>query len=168
MVRIFNVREGMSEQTLQKSLFDGRMSEAQTEAAMLTLKAFNPQLDFKKLKRGAVVMVPDGPAFKASATQQDDIVPITGFVAMARKGLAAASKEMQQAMKERAAERENLAAILQSESFKALKELAEPTGASMKLMSQEAEQDQSDQKSLATAMKSAETALGELAKLFAK
>jgi hypothetical protein len=171
MIGIFIVSERMNEQALQEALLDARFSGAQAEAAMLKLKALNPQLDMKKLKIGTVIMIPDEPTFKSTAKERGGIVPVGDFFAMARSGLAEAQRDTKRALAARTEERKSLAAIFRSAPFKHLLEtsdiLGERAGTAMKLMSQEEAQDKTDEKSLASLTKSANVELEQLTKLFA-
>jgi hypothetical protein len=169
MIRTFTITDDMNEKRLLETLLDARFSGPQADAAMQKLRKLNPSANFKKLKRGTVLFVPDEPAFKAKATDRRAVTPIEEFVAMAREGLATATKDMKQGLEMRAAERAGLATIFKSGGFKKLasedEELAQQAAESSKKLQEEEDQDNTDAQSLTKLNKSALAALDQLAKL---
>lgn len=169
MVRTFVVREKMNLETLSSNLLDARFRGTQAEAAVSDLKRFNPHLDLEKLTPGTVVLVPDNPGFKVSATDSTQSTPLEDFRKQASTALNDATSRLKTGFETRRAERAEISAFLKSAVFKRLtagdellvKQAEEANAA----LAAEEEQDKKALESFDATAKSALAALGQFSKI---
>jgi len=169
MLRTYVVKTDTDLASLRSALLDARFSGAQADAAMERLKALNPHADLAKLKDGAVLFLPDLPAFKASVGTAAQTTPIDDFRALVASALNDAAGNVRTGNATRAAERADVAAALQSPAFKRVvgddKVLAQQADDAQKALASEESDDKLAAETLATMSKAALAALAQIGKL---
>ena len=168
MLRTFTVKSDTTLQLLGTTLLDARFSAAQADAAMERLKALNPHAGPQKIAAGTVLFVPDTPGFKASAGTSPQAAPLDDFRALLAKALSDAASSMKTGHAARAAEREDVTAVLRSAAFKRIagddKDLAQQVSDAQKAMATEESDDKQAEETLATMSKSALAALAQISR----
>ena len=67
-MRILVIKQDTDLQALSGRLLSAKLSGDQADSALEALQHLNPHADLKKLRIGTVLLVPEAPGFKASAT----------------------------------------------------------------------------------------------------
>jgi hypothetical protein len=99
-------------QALGASLLSAKASDTQAAAAMNDFRTLNPHVaDLKTLKPGTVVLVPDAPQFKPSASDPVTADPVDEFQKLVRASLTGAARRVTAANAARADERTELANV---------------------------------------------------------
>jgi hypothetical protein len=112
-MRIMLVTDQEKDLTALKSrLLSGRLGDARAASAMRALEDLNPHVDFRKLAAGTVLLVPDSPDFKRSASDSAAGDVVNDLQQLVRSGLEAAAAKLEEGNKERAAERAELTTVL--------------------------------------------------------
>jgi hypothetical protein len=104
--------------SLARKLVDARFSGNQADSALQLLQAINPHVDLNKLAVGTVLLVPDAPAFKASASTPLASDALGSVQELVRTGLAAAAARLTAANAALAANRAAVAAVQKTRGFK--------------------------------------------------
>lgn len=171
MPRVVVIKQETDVETLVSStLVSAKASDAQASAAIDAFKILNPHLaDVKSIKPGAVVLVPDSPRFKESASTPVAAGALDDMQKLVRAGLTGAGARMRASNAERADERaevanvQKLAAVKKAaESDPQLKQQLDDAAKAAKAAQQEAAQ---AEKALDTMLSGATTELTALSKL---
>ena len=170
MPRVVVIREATDIQTLGGSMLGARVSGAQATNAIDALKTLNPHIaNVKNIKAGTVLLVPDSPHFKESASAPALEGPLDDLQKLVRGGLTAAAARMKAANAARAEELsevaglQKLAAVKRAmESDPELKEQLGDAARTAKAAQAEATKAET---ALDTMLEGATTELGDLAKL---
>ena len=67
-MRVVKIEEKADSQSLSALLLKANLSTIQSEKALAALQALNPHVDITKVPAGTVLLVPDTPSFKVSAS----------------------------------------------------------------------------------------------------
>jgi hypothetical protein len=170
MPRLVVIKQEMNIATLTSSLLSAKVSDAQASTATDALKTLNPHLaDLKSIKPGTVVLVPDSPNFKDSASTPAAEGTLDDFSKLVKTGISDAADRMRAANAARAEERaevvnvQKLAAVKKAaESDPQLKQQLDDAAKAAKAAQQEAAQ---AEKALDTMLSGATTELTALSKL---
>jgi hypothetical protein len=119
-MRMLVIAEDSDLPALARKLLDARFSTGQADAALESLQALNPHVDLKRLAAGTVLLVPEGSVFKDSASTPVAAGAVDGLRELVRSSLAAAAGKLEAGNTSRAAERAEVAAVLDTQSFKAM------------------------------------------------
>jgi hypothetical protein len=169
MVRIFIVKKDTDLQSLSTTLLDARFRSTQADAAIEQLRALNPHADLESLKSGTVLLVPDSPGFKLSATALPEATPLDDFRTLVTRGLRDAASRMSRANAARADERAEVADVLKSAVFKRIvgndKDLAQQADDARKALASEESDDKQAEETLAVASRAALAAFVRIGKL---
>ena len=130
MLRILVIRDKDKDTDLRDRLLSAALTSEQADSALEALQALNPHTDIRKPSAGTVLLVPDTPAFKASAS-----VPVLGetfdsFQQLVKSALSNAAENLKAANAARAAERDEVMAVIKRPAGHAHPRRcrAEPTG----------------------------------------
>jgi hypothetical protein len=170
MPRVLVIKQETDLQTLSGTLLGAKVSDAQARTAIDAFRTLNPHVaDVKSIKPGTVVLVPDSPQFKDSASQPAAGDAIDDFAKLVKTGLADAAGRMRAANTARAEERAEVANVAKLAAFKKaidadpeLKAQVADAAKAAKAAQQEAAQ---AEKTLDAMQKDAATELAALAKL---
>src|SRR5580765_853083 len=92
MPRLVVIKQETDIKTLSSTLLSARASDAQAATATDALKTLNPHLaDVKSIKPGTVVLVPDSPALKDSASAPVAEGPLDDFSKLMKTGISDAA-----------------------------------------------------------------------------
>ena len=114
MLRPLILKADTDLKSLAASVTDRRLKPDRADAAMARLAAANPHVDPASIAAGTVVLVPEGPGFKASAAGSVQSQPFADFSAMATAAMEAASVALREGLDARAGERKEVTAALAS------------------------------------------------------
>jgi hypothetical protein len=154
---------------LRSRLLNGRLSDERADWALRALQDLNPHVDFKRLAVGDVLLVPDSPGFKTSASKSaaDDVVD--DLEQLVRRGLDAAAARFKAGNEARAAERADVTMVLKSRALvrvlEADPELKAPLVEVAKGFKEEQRQAIEDERTLEAASKNAMAELASLTRL---
>jgi hypothetical protein len=114
---IYVVDQDTDLKALRSRLLSGRLSDERADLALRALQDLNPHVDFKRLAIGDVLLVPDSPGFKTSASKSaaDDVVD--DLQELVRRGLDAAAARFKAGNEARAAERAEVTRALKSRAL---------------------------------------------------
>jgi hypothetical protein len=118
MLRTFVVKEKMDLQTLRGHLLDARFRGDQADVSLDVLKQLNPHADLAKLTPGTVLLVPDAPGFKPSASASVSAKPFDEFQKSAASALDEAIGKLKAGNEVRAAERAAVSAFVKGAVFR--------------------------------------------------
>jgi hypothetical protein len=160
----------MTPETLRGILLSKKLNAAQAHSAIASLEALNPQADFKKrLPPGTVLLVPDTPSFKPSASTSVAGEALAGFQQLVRTAFDGAADRIKAANKERAAERVEVAEVLKTSALKRIAAsdpaLKEQLGEAAKRIKAEEQQDELAEEALGISANEVIAKLAELSKL---
>jgi hypothetical protein len=165
-MRMFKVTEDSRFTDLSRELLRARLSAGQVDRARESLQALNPHVDLKKVRAGDVLLVPEAPHFKTSATEPVHGQALEQFEELVRTGLADASERLRAGNEARAAERAEVASTLKSAVVKRAvgddRELSEQL---VQVMKELKEQDREDGERRGTVNDVGKAALAALATL---
>jgi len=168
MVRTFVVRENMDLQGVSGQLLDSRFRGARADTALGELKRLNPHADLAALKPGTVLLVPDGPGFKATAGASPTAAAFADFRKTAGAALDQAGASAKAGLEARAADRARIMETLKGAVFRRLiagdETLRQQADDAAKSLASAEEQDKKADQAFSTAIKSAIAALDELGK----
>lgn len=135
------------------------------------LQRFNPHLDLKRLKPGAVVVVPEEARdieFPSGDSKSIGVEAMESFMGFSKDALAAAGKRVQQVAERAKAEEAALSAALKSKSVRTALEKDPELKAQAEEVVKRAKEDSrdsaADAKNFEAVFKAAQAALAELAK----
>lgn len=117
-MRMLVIKQETDLQALSTRLLSARLSSGKAESAIESLRALNPHLDLQKLAAGTVLLVPDTPSFKASASSSVAADVFDGFEQLVRSGLDAAAAKLKAGNEARAAQHADVAAVLKTSTVK--------------------------------------------------
>lgn len=121
-MRILVIRQDTNLQDLVGRLINGRRSTDGIDSALDSLQALNPHADLRNLRAGTVLLVPDTPSFKVSATDPVHQEALNEFLKLVRTGLSGATEKMKAGNAARAAERAEVTAVLKTAGLKRILE----------------------------------------------
>jgi hypothetical protein len=170
MPRLFVVGRDADFQTVTGKLLTSRASTGpQADSALAALQALNPHVDLKKLRAGTVLLVPDSPSFKASATDPVAGEALDGFAQLVKNGFAAAAADLKTGNETRNAQRNDVAAAIKSAAVKRLidadPDLRQQVDEALKAAKDDQVQAAQAEQQVDAATKGALTELASLAKL---
>lgn len=123
MPRVVVIKQQTDVEALRSTLLSARASDAQAATAMEDFRALNPHVaELKSLKPGMIVLVPDSPQFKASASTSVAAEPSDDLQKLVRASITAAAHRVTAANAARAEERAELA---NAQKLSAVKKAAE-------------------------------------------
>jgi hypothetical protein len=168
-MRMLLIKQDTDIQELSRRLLSARLSSDRVDSTLQSLQALNPHADLRTLRAGTVLLVPEAPSFKVSATDPVHGEPFDDFQKLVRAGLNGAAKRLEARNAARAAEQAEVTTMLKTAALKRILE----TDADLKQQAAEAvkaakeEQQEADQaeQALAAAGKAALGALAALGKL---
>ena len=88
-MRMIVIKQETDLQGLSARLLSGRLASGKAHSALESLQALNPHVDLKKVAAGTVLLVPDSPSFKASASDSVPGNALSDFQELAQTGLEA-------------------------------------------------------------------------------
>jgi hypothetical protein len=169
MVRTLVVKQATNLRSVGSTLLDARFGGTQSDAAIERLKELNPHVDPEKIPAGTVLLVPDAPAFKASASSSTQVVPLDDFGALVTGALDDLAEGLKNDAATRAAERSDLASVLKGPALKRVigddKDLAQQVADAQKAITAEEKDDKQAQETLVSMSKAALAALSQVGKL---
>jgi len=168
-MRTFVVKSGQTLKEISAELTDGRVTKAQADAALKSIRFLNPNIGTGKLKAGTVVVIPAVPGIKTGPTRaakEDPVGIVTDqFQRSARETLA----NVVAAIKTRDAERSEIAAAFKTDGFKRAlesnKELGAKADLARKALAEDEAADKETAGSFETLLSQAKDALAGLEKL---
>jgi hypothetical protein len=113
-MRMLIVKQDTDLPALSGSLLAAKLGARQTDAALQSLQALNPHVDLKKLRTGSVLLVPDAPAFKTSATNPVHGGALDAFQQLVRDALGGLAERLKAGDAGRAAERAEVTSVLKN------------------------------------------------------
>jgi hypothetical protein len=159
-------------QTLRTSLMSGRLSAAQAASALEELQALNPHVPLKEanaIPANTVLLVPDAPSFKTSATESVAGGPLEALQKLVRDDLAAAAKRLKAGNAARASQRAEVLSVHKSAAFKKIverdPELKQQVDDAVKVLKEDQQQATQAEETLEAAMEGTRAELASLAKL---
>ncbi len=168
-MRILVIKQDTDLQALSGRLLSAKLSGDQADSALEALQHLNPHADLKKLRIGTVLLVPEAPGFKASATDAVADETFVGFQRLVRGALSSAADNLKAGNAERASERDEFAAVVKRAAVKRMidsdAELKQQVADAAKAHKDEEQQAEQAEQNLATASKAALAKLTELGKL---
>ena len=169
MLRPLILKADTDLKSLAASVTDRRLKPDRADAAMARLAAANPHVDPASIAAGTVVLVPDGPEFKASAAGSVQSQPFADFSAMATAAMEAANGALRQGLDARAAERKEVAAALASaqvrRSLAGDADVQKMADEAMKIAAQEEVDDKQALEMIGASLQAAQVALAGLGKV---
>lgn len=117
-MRSITIKEATDSKALHALLLKANLSAQQTEKAIASLKALNPQVDLDKVKAGTVLLVPDMPSFKVSASTSVLGDALGEFQQVVRAALTSTAANLRTSTAARAAERADIMAALNGAPLK--------------------------------------------------
>jgi hypothetical protein len=169
MPRIVVITENTKLDALGSTLLNGRLSDAQASSALESLQAMNPHVDLRNVAAGTVLLVPDAPGFKASATEPVAADAIGDFRKILLDNLNAAAGRMKAGNAARAEERAAVAGVQKTAAFKRIVERDPQLRQEMEDASNAGKEEQREaaqgEKAIDAAVKGATAELANLARL---
>ena len=166
MARMFVVKDDATLEVLKGSLLSARLSNTQATSALAELQTLNPHVDLKNVSAGTVLLVPDAPSFKASAS--DSVVgdAFGGFQELVRDELTAVARNLRTGAAARAEQRSEVASVQKTAAFR---KVVEQDAELKEQLAQASKQAKDDEKAAAAAEDTVEAvskgAMAELAAL---
>jgi hypothetical protein len=112
------ITQNTDAQALNDRLLKAKLSGVQSEAAMSRLQALNPHADLTKLRSGTVLLVPDAPSFKTTATDAVHDNAFEDFQKLVKDSLGQAVSSLKAGNRTRAAERADVSAAFKTSAVK--------------------------------------------------
>jgi hypothetical protein len=166
-MRVVKLEEKADLTSLSTLLLKANLSTIQSEKALAALRALNPHVDITEVPAGTVLLVPDAPSFKVSASD-----PVLGnalgeFQQVVRTALDETAANLKASTAARAAERADIMAVLKGAPLRRIIEadsaLKQQVADATKALQEEEEADKSEE-TLARASKAALAKIAELRK----
>ena len=168
-MRMLIIKSDTDVQALSDQLFKAKLSGAQSEAALARLQTLNPHADLTKLRPGTVLLVPDAPTFKVSASNPVHGSAFNDFQKLVRDYLNQAATNMKAGNRARAEERDEVSAALKTSAVKRAAdsdpELMSQVKEATTSFKQDQQQDKGAEQTVDNAGKAALAKLAELGKL---
>jgi len=168
-MRMLIIKQDTDLQALSGRLLTAKLSARQTDSALQSLQALNPHVDLKNVRAGTVLLVPDVPGFKTSATDVVHGAALGAFQQLVRDAVSGTAERMKAGDAGRAAERTQVSAALKAATLKRivendpeLQKQISDVGHAFKTDQLEAEQAQQAMASVGKAAQDALTALGKV------
>src|SRR5262249_12488449 len=117
-MRSITIKEATDSKALHALLLKANLSAPQTEKAIASLKALNPQVDLDKVKPGTVLLLPDMPSFKVSASTSVLGDALGEFQQVVKAALEATRASLHANTAARAAERADIMEVLDGAPLK--------------------------------------------------
>lgn len=170
MPRLVVIKQETDIQTLSSTLLSAKLSDAQAASATDALKTLNPHLaDVKSLKPGTVLLVPDSPQFKVTATTPAAGGTLDDFGKLLKTGLSDAGDRLKAANAARAEEIAEVASVQKLAAFKKVIETDAELKAQLGDATKDAKTEQQEaaqaEKAMDTMLKGAAAELAALTKL---
>jgi len=166
-MRVITIEEKADSKSLSARLLKANLSTIQSEKALAALQALNPHVDITKVPAGTVLLVPDLPSFKVSASDSVLGDALGEFQQIVRTALEQAAANLKASTAARAAERADVAAVLESAALKRViksdSELKQQVADASKALKEEEQAGQAEE-TLARASKAALAKIAELRK----
>jgi len=168
-MRVLVVKQDGDADALGGLLLNARLSAPQATAALANLQALNPHVDIKKLKAGQMLLVPDAPGFKVSATDSVQGQGLQAFTDSVTQALGATAERLKAGNAARASERADVLAVLKLAAVKRLidsdADLKQQVAESTRSFKDDDQQAADLERNLASAIKAASAKLTEIGKL---
>ncbi len=168
-MRMLVIKQDTDVAALSGRLLSARLNADQADAALASLQTLNPHVDLKNLRSGTVLVVPDAPSFKVSATDSFLGEVLDPLERVMKSALDDAAVKLKAGHDTRSAERAEVAKALRTTAFKRVVETdpelkQQVASAGEALKKEQAEAEQAEQ-AVAAAGKAALAALAALGKL---
>lgn len=169
-MRMLVIKQNTDAQALNEQLLKAKLSGVQSAAAMSRLQALNPQADLtKKLPAGTVLLVPDAPSFKTTATDAVHDTAFEDFQKLVKDNLSQALSGLRAGNRARTSERAEVSAALKTspvmQAIASDPELKKQVQDATEALEQDQQQDKDAEQALVSAGKAALGKLAELGKL---
>jgi hypothetical protein len=166
-MRVVKIEEKADSQSLSALLLKANLSTIQSEKALAALQALNPHVDITKVPAGTVLLVPDTPSFKVSASDPALGNALGEFQQVVLTALDETAANLKASTAARAAERADIMAVLKGAPLKRIIEsdsaLKQQVADATKALQEEEQADQAEE-TLARASKAALAKIAELRK----
>jgi hypothetical protein len=167
-MRMLVIKQDADIHTLSARLLSAKLNSDQTKSAIASLQAFNPQVDFEKLGVGTVLLVPDTPSFKPSATSAVLNGAFGDFEKLVRSGLSDAAARMKADNAAHTADAGAVASVLRLAAVKRLidadADLEQQVSSVTKTLKDDEQQSKEAEQTLVTASKEALAKLVQMGK----
>jgi hypothetical protein len=117
-MRMFVIKQETDVGDLTARLLGARVNAGQRESALEALRRANPHVDLQNLRQGTVLLLPNTPAFKASAGTSVFEHAVDDFADLVKTGLDAAFERANAAREQRVAENTEISKTLKTAAFK--------------------------------------------------
>jgi hypothetical protein len=168
-MRMLIIKQNTDAQALNDQLLKAKLTGVQSEAAMSRLQALNPHADLTKLRTGTVLLVPDAPSFKTTATDAVHDNAFEDFQKLVKDNLAQAVSSLRAGNRARATERADVSAAFKTSAvMQAIAndpELKKQIQDATEALKQNQQQDKDAEQAVVNAGKAALAKLAELGKL---
>jgi hypothetical protein len=168
-MRMIVIKQETDLQGLSSKLLSARLTSDKAHSALQSLQALNPHVDLKKVASGTVLLVPDAPGFKVSASDSVPGNALADFQQLVENNLDAAAARLKAGNAERDARRADVAAVLKVPAVQRLIETDPDFKQQLEDATRAAKQDQQREaqagQTLDAAAKGALTELAAVAKL---
>jgi hypothetical protein len=168
-MRLFVIKQESDLQALSATLLAANASATRADAAMASLQALNPHVDIARLKPGTVLLVPNEPGFKPSASDSVPAATLDDFRSLVQASLGDAAKRLRSATAARSDDRSAVAAALKSAVVKKATDgdadLAAQLAEASRTLKTDQDADEQAQLALDTSTKAALAELAALGKL---
>ena len=168
-MRILVIKQDTDLPALSGRLLSARLSGEQADSTLKALQDLNPHADLKKLRAGTVLLVPEAPGFKVSASDAVGDETFAGFQRLVKAALSGAAENLKAGDAERSGERDEFAAVIKRAAVKRIidsdAELKQQVADAAKAHKEEEQQAEQAEQTLATASDAALAKLTELGKL---
>lgn len=166
-MRVVKIEEKADSKSLSALLLKANLSATQTERALAALRVTNPHVDIAKVPAGTILVVPDTPSFKVSASDPVLGDALVEFQRIVRATLDQAGADLKASSAARAAERADIVAVLKGAPLRRIIEsdsaLKQQVADATKALQEEERADQAEE-TLARASKAALAKIAELRK----
>jgi hypothetical protein len=163
MPRLFVVDdETKNPKKLAAALLRAQLTKPEERAALAELEASNPGVELARLRSGQVLVVPDSPAFKRSASEPLRKESFDAFADLSRASLDALTEQTKAERANRHLERDEVGRALKL-ALKQDPKLKAELDRVAKALKREEQQDEDHEKQLAASVKAALAELTELA-----
>jgi hypothetical protein len=168
-MRMLVIKQNTDAHSLNDQLLKAKLSGVQSEVAMARLQALNPHADLTKLRTGTVLLVPDAPSFKTTASDAVHDDAFEDFQKLVKDNLARAVNSLRAGNRERTTERADISAAFKTTAVTRAAandpELKKQIVDAAEALKQDQQEDKDAEQALVSAGKAALTKLAELGKL---
>ena len=168
-MRMLLIKQDSDLDAVSGLLLSARLNATQSGAAIEQLQSLNPHVDLRRLKAGTMLLVPEGPGFKISATSSVQGQALEGLREVLEKGLGAAAEKLKAGNAARAAERAEVNAVMRLAVVKRTidsdADLKQQAADSIKTFREDDQQAEESERALGATTKAGLAKLAEIDKL---